>query len=85
MPDLLEQIQLTWSLLQDDRVSLWTKVIPVIVAIYVISPIDLIPDIPVIGWLDDLAVLIGGLRLFESMIPDYIVQEHRARLDRLDD
>jgi uncharacterized membrane protein YkvA (DUF1232 family) len=27
------------------------------VALYVFSPIDLIPDFPVIGWFDDLAVV----------------------------
>lgn len=37
----------------------WKKIIIVFLAfIYVVSPLDLIPDfIPVIGWLDDLGVL----------------------------
>lgn len=37
----------------------WKKIIIVLLAfIYVVSPLDLIPDfIPVIGWLDDLGVL----------------------------
>ena len=37
----------------------WKKIIIVMLAfIYVVSPLDLIPDfIPVIGWLDDLGVL----------------------------
>lgn len=36
-------------------------IIAIIVIIYVISPIDVIPDIiPIIGWIDDLIVLIGG-------------------------
>ena len=37
----------------------WKRVIIVLLAfIYVVSPLDLIPDfIPVIGWLDDLGVL----------------------------
>ena len=30
--------------------------------LYVISPIDLIPDvIPVVGWIDDLVVIIAGM------------------------
>lgn len=37
----------------------WKRVIIVLLAfIYIVSPLDLIPDfIPVIGWLDDLGVL----------------------------
>jgi uncharacterized membrane protein YkvA (DUF1232 family) len=31
-------------------------------AIYVISPIDLVPDIPVVGWADDLIVAFLGMR-----------------------
>ncbi len=37
----------------------WKRLIIVLLAfIYIVSPLDLIPDfIPVIGWLDDLGVL----------------------------
>jgi len=42
----------------------WKKIIIVLLAfIYVVSPLDLIPDfIPVIGWLDDLGVLAWAAR-----------------------
>jgi len=30
----------------------------VFAALYVISPVDLIPDVPVLGWVDDLLVLL---------------------------
>lgn len=42
----------------------WKRVIIVLLAfIYVVSPLDLIPDaIPVIGWLDDLGVLAWAAR-----------------------
>ena len=42
----------------------WKRVIIALLAmIYVISPLDLIPDfIPVIGWLDDLGVLVWAAR-----------------------
>ena len=40
----------------------WKKIlIWAVVIIYVIMPVDLVPDIPLIGWIDDMAViLIGG-------------------------
>ncbi len=42
----------------------WKRIIIVLLAfLYVLSPIDLIPDfIPVIGWLDDLGVLAWAAR-----------------------
>ena len=43
------------------NVPLWKKVAAVIAILYVLDPIDLIPDtIPIIGWLDDIGV-IGAL------------------------
>ena len=42
----------------------WKRVIIAVLAmLYVISPLDLIPDfIPLIGWLDDLGVLVWAAR-----------------------
>jgi uncharacterized membrane protein YkvA (DUF1232 family) len=42
----------------------WKRVIIALLAVlYVISPLDSIPDfIPVIGWLDDLGVLVWAAR-----------------------
>jgi len=45
----------------------WKRVIIAVFAmLYIISPLDLIPDfIPVIGWLDDLGVLVwAALQVF---------------------
>ena len=78
---LIDQIRLTWALLKDPRVPIWAKAIPVIGIIYVLSPLDFIPDVLIgIGQLDDLAIVIGGMRLFASVIPEYIVEEHRAEI-----
>ncbi len=42
-----------------DRQVPWLQKLPALLAIlYVISPVDLIPDaIPILGWLDDLGVV----------------------------
>jgi len=36
----------------------------IITVIYVISPVDAIPDVPVVGWLDDAAVVLAQLASF---------------------
>src|SRR5688572_12723227 len=47
--------------LRDPHVALWRKLVGVAALVYIISPIDGIPDIiPLLGWLDDMGVLSGG-------------------------
>ena len=39
----------------------WIVLILLLALLYIISPIDIIPDpIPVVGWVDDLAVGVGA-------------------------
>lgn len=33
------------------------KLIALVAIVYVVCPIDLIPDVPLVGWLDDLGVM----------------------------
>jgi len=78
--------RLVWSLARDERVPMRQKLLLGGIAAYLASPIDLIPDfIPVIGQLDDLAVLIFGLDLFIKGAPKDVVDEHIARIARDDD
>ncbi len=47
---------------RSNSVPTWRKGVGLLAVLYVISPVDLIPDVvPVIGWLDDVGVL--GLAL----------------------
>jgi uncharacterized membrane protein YkvA (DUF1232 family) len=78
----LYQIRLSWALLMDNRVPLPLKVIPIAAIAYVISPIDLIPDIvPILGQLDDIGVLMLALATFNSMAPADVVEEHKERIN----
>lgn len=73
---------LTWRLLRDGRVPLWTKAIPVLTLVYVFSPIDLIPDfILALGQIDDVVILTLGMSMFERLSPPAVVAEHRRELD----
>jgi len=76
--DLVMRVRLILRLLGDRRVSAWLKVIPIVGLLYLISPLDLIPDIalPLLGELDDAAVLWLTNYLFVELCPPNVVQEH---------
>ena len=78
---LLEQARLSWGLLLDSRVPVALKVIPLLAMAYIISPIDLVPDIfLVLGQLDDMGILLAAISAFVSMAPQDVVEEHTYRL-----
>ena len=68
--------RLYWRLFRDRRVSILPKALLVLTLAYVISPFDVIPDfVPVIGEMDDVAVVISGLWLFIRLCPPELVRE----------
>jgi len=70
-----------WALFADRRVPVWLKVCSVAGAVYVVSPLDLIPDeITGIGYLDDIVLVVLILQTFIEMSPQEVVHEHCQRL-----
>lgn len=74
LPNILKLIG---RLLLDPRVPRRAKITLGVAAAYVVSPIDLIPDvIPVIGWADDVLLVLFAIdSLIERAGPE-IVDEH---------
>jgi len=78
----LDKISLAGSLISDDRIPIAPRIIALALVIYIASPIDLIPDfIPVIGYLDDILIVVIGAGLLLRSIPRYILDEHVARYE----
>jgi uncharacterized membrane protein YkvA (DUF1232 family) len=81
LKELVRQARLAWHLFWDPRVPLPPKLIPPAVLIYVLSPIDIIPDLTLgLGQLDDMAVVLLGIKLFIELCPTELVREHLKRL-----
>jgi uncharacterized membrane protein YkvA (DUF1232 family) len=77
LAEIVKQLRLVWRLWVDPRVATWTKLIPPVALAYVISPLDFIPDVVLgLGQLDDLAVILLGLKVFVELCPPEIVQQH---------
>lgn len=88
--DLVKQLpayaRLAWDLLRDPRVPAEQKLILGAVGAYVLFPFDVIPDfIPGLGQVDDVAVVLLGLRWFIRSAPEEVVNEHLERIGRNDD
>lgn len=81
LAELVRNARLTWRLLKDKRVSPLLKAIVPGTLVYLVLPADLIPDMLLgLGQVDDLAMILLGLRLFLQLCPGDIVAEHVRQL-----
>ncbi len=78
---LLDHGRLVLRLMGDKRVPIYLKALPIASLIYLVSPIDFIPDvIPVLTQIDDFAAILIGVETFIKLCPSEVVAEHRADL-----
>jgi len=74
---LFAEVRLAWRLMREPRVPLYAKALPVLAAVYVLSPLDFIPDVlPVLGQIDDLGILILSVKLFLRFCPPAVKTFH---------
>jgi uncharacterized membrane protein YkvA (DUF1232 family) len=73
------RIKLFLRMMKDPRISIWLKALPVFSIIYLISPLDLAPLMP----LDDAAVLTLAFYLFIELSPKDVVDELMQELKNL--
>jgi uncharacterized membrane protein YkvA (DUF1232 family) len=77
-------VRLYWRLYRDPRVPLAAKAGLTAAVLYLVSPIDLLPDywLPLLGFADDAGVLWIASRWFIAACPPAVVTEHVRRIDR---
>jgi len=79
---LRRKARLAWRLLGDRRVPLLARAVLPAVLLYLAMPLDLVPDfIPVVGYLDDLLVVLGAAWLFLRLVPAGVLEEQVAALE----
>lgn len=85
--EFLRQIKLIWLLFTDKRVNFLLKTLPIMALAYLLAPFDLAPGmaLPIIGVLDDAAVVWIGTTLFVSLSPPEVVEEHMNALTNVID
>ena len=78
---VLRTFQLVWELLKDSRVPLFPKLVLLASVVYVISPVDFVPDVILgLGQVDDVAVFMFAVAAFIELCPKDVVEEHRRRI-----
>ena len=77
LASIIKNARLVWRLLRDSDVPSSLKLIPLATLLYLLFPIDFIPD-PMLGLgqLDDIGVILLGLKLFIELSPNEIVRRH---------
>lgn len=77
--NILNQLKLIFRLMGDSRVNFFAKLVPIGTLIYLISPVDAV-SLPIIGAVDDAALLWLGSYVFTELCPPDVVDEHMKAL-----
>ena len=78
---LFRSARLSWRLVRDPRTPVAHKVLLFVALGLIVSPINWIPSfIPVLGQLEDLALVTLALNLFLRRVPAELKAEHEAAL-----
>ena len=89
---MLKRLALLWTMMRGDAKQLWfalrhpaapawLKLGAALIVLYVISPIDLIPDfIPVIGFMDDIVLVPLAIRWLLKRLPPEIAAATARRV-----
>jgi uncharacterized membrane protein YkvA (DUF1232 family) len=74
-----KELIMFWHVIRHPETPAKAKLVAMLAVLYVISPIDLIPDvIPVIGWLDDVGVVTLLLSIAYKFLPRELYGSLRA-------
>ena len=82
LPRIIRLLRLVWRLTFDKRVSIFLRALVPLAVVYVISPLDLLPDMRApfgIARIDDLIVLGLAILLLTKLAPQHVIDEHSGK------
>lgn len=80
--NIAREVVAVWMGLRDRRVPWPAKGAALLSLLYLVLPLDIIPDfIPVFGWLDDLAIIPLACFLAGKLMPPGLMEELRLRAE----
>jgi uncharacterized membrane protein YkvA (DUF1232 family) len=74
---------LLWYACRNPATPLLIKLGALLLAVYIVSPIDFIPDaLPLVGWMDDVTLLAFAIPAILKLMPETILAEARMATER---
>ena len=78
-----KEIMMVWAMLRNPAAPGVAKLVALLAAVYIISPVDLVPDvIPILGWIDDGVVSILLFKLAFKLLPNDMYESLKAQFEK---
>jgi uncharacterized membrane protein YkvA (DUF1232 family) len=78
-----KEIMMVWAMLRNPAAPGVAKLVALLAAVYIISPVDIVPDlIPILGWLDDGVVSILLFKLAFKLLPKEMYESLKAQFEK---
>jgi uncharacterized membrane protein YkvA (DUF1232 family) len=78
-----KEIMMVWTMLRNPAAPAVSKLVVLLAGIYIISPVDLIPDvIPILGWLDDGIITMLLFKLAFKLLPKEMYESLKAQFEK---
>jgi len=80
---LKRDVMTLWFAFKHVGAPWYTRLLTVLLAIYVVSPVDLMPDfIPLVGYLDDMVIVPAGVWVLLRLIPGPVLIDCQEQADK---
>ena len=78
-----KEIMMVWAMLRNPAAPGISKLVALLAAVYIISPVDLVPDVfPILGWIDDGVVSILLFKLAFKLLPKEMYGSLKAQFEK---
>jgi uncharacterized membrane protein YkvA (DUF1232 family) len=78
-----KEIMMVWAMLRNPAAPGVSKIVALLAAVYIISPVDLVPDVlPILGWLDDGVISILLFKLAFKLLPKEMYESLKAQFKK---
>ena len=78
-----KEIMMVWAMLRNPGAPGISKIVALLAVVYIISPVDLVPDvIPILGWIDDGVVSILLFKLAFKLLPKEMYESLKAQFEK---
>lgn len=78
-----KEIMMVFAMLKNPAAPAASKLVALLAAVYIISPVDLVPDvIPILGWLDDGVITLLLFQLAFKLLPKEMYDNLKAQFEK---